>query len=346
MLTKEQLHELGKQDPELTEYLAANPFPGVPWDRLDILRQNSAAGAKQAEAAMGPTPDDLEEPIQVVKARDGFELQNRVVKPKKSPPGGSPLILTVHGGGFIMGNPVTQVPIGRALARLFGAVVVHLHYRLAPEYAFPTQQHDIIDNAKWFAANAASFGADPAKGFIIGGSSAGGQLSAITAQALADEGVTPKLTGLWQNITIVLAAEIVPEKYKEHWISRSDPNCENAIILSTKDTGAVDTHWKPDYHSPLFSPFNSKTALKGIPRTYFQVSGQDPLRDDSFVFEDALKEVGVETKLDVYPGLPHGFNSLLPNLKASTKWKLDLAKGLGWLLGREVTNEQLKVLAS
>ena len=244
-----------------------------------------------------------------------------------------------------MGNNVTQVPLARQLARLHNAVVVTLQYRFAPEFVFPKQQEDILDNVTWLATNAATIGADPTAGFVIGGSSAGGQLSAVVAQYLADEGFTPKITGLWQNITLVLAKEIVPEKYRQHWVSREDPNMQDSIILSTKDTGSVDALWKPDYYSRYFSPFNSKTPHKDVVRrAYFQVSGQDPLRDDSFVYEDALKEAGIATKLDVYPGLPHGFNSLLPTLKSSKTWKLDFYMGISWLLGKEITDEQLKYL--
>jgi acetyl esterase/lipase len=66
--------------------------------------------------------------------------------------------------------------------------------------------------------------------------------------------------------------------------------------------------YKPDPASPLFSPFLHPDGHAGLPPMYFQVCGMDPLRDEALIYEKVLREdYGVKTKLDVYPGLPHGF---------------------------------------
>jgi acetyl esterase/lipase len=58
----------------------------------------------------------------------------------------------------------------------------------------------------------------------------------------------------------------------------------------------------------------------------------DPLRDEAIIFERRLKQHGTKTKMDIYPGVPHGFWSFFPTMGLSTKFVQDTTKGMGWLL--------------
>lgn len=59
----------------------------------------------------------------------------------------------------------------------------------------------------------------------------------------------------------------------------------------------------------------------------------DPLRDEGLIYERELREeCGVKTRLDMYPGLPHGFWSFFPTLKSCQKLIDDTLKGVEWLL--------------
>lgn len=88
-----------------------------------------------------------------------------------------------------------------------------------------------------------------------------------------------------------------------------------------------------DTKNPLFSPLLFPTGTKGLPPSYFQVCGMDPLRDEALVFERIMREEdGIKTKVDVYPGQPHGFWTIAPKLKASQGFVEDSVKGAEWLL--------------
>ena len=59
----------------------------------------------------------------------------------------------------------------------------------------------------------------------------------------------------------------------------------------------------------------------------------DPLRDEALIYEQILREdYGVKTKVDLYPGLPHGFWSFFPKANFSKKLQEDNVKGISWLL--------------
>lgn len=101
--------------------------------------------------------------------RDGHQSETRVFKPDTPPSSGPRLIALLLGGGFAIGSNLQLVPIARALASIYSAIVVTLSYRRAPE-------HDTWDSAQWLAQRAPTeVGADLAAGFVLGGDISGAQ---------------------------------------------------------------------------------------------------------------------------------------------------------------------------
>jgi acetyl esterase/lipase len=237
-----------------------------------------------------------------------------------------------------------------------GITVLNADYRLAPEHRFPTAINDAYDVAKWVcqmfrllsiiptavlitrcfqaAANASSFGADPTKGFIISGSSAGGCLATVTTLRFRDEAHSPPITALHLMIPLLCYPPALPEEYKaeDYAITQNI----DAPILNKEGMKWTFDHYIPneqDRYGPLFSPFLWPTGFKGFPKTYFQIAGMDALRDQDLIFERKLRvDEGVETKVDIYQGVPHGFNSFVPKLKVSAKFVDDWKAGYEWLL--------------
>ncbi|KAL1624872.1 hypothetical protein SLS54_003596 [Diplodia seriata] len=189
------------------------------------------------------------------------------------------------------------------------------------------------------AANASSstIAADPAKGFILHGESAGGNMAVVLALLARDERLQPPLTGVSASIPSVLppgGGDQLPERFRAEYRSYEQNRDEPG--LNREAVGFLIGNYNPDMSSPLFAPFNWPTGHKGLPPFFIQVCGLDTLRDEALLYERLLRtECGVETKLVVYPGLPHSFWSFFPHLDVSRKAVGEVVEGFGWLLGKK-----------
>lgn len=127
--------------------------------------------------------------------------------------------------------------------------------------------------------------------------------------------------------------DATPEKYKSYHISR-EQNAENPV-MPTAAVNRMITLSAIDESSPLAFASLSKTPIADQPRSFFQVCGMDPLRDDGLIYHEMLSEAGVPTKIDFYRGCPHG-HEMMP-IPLAAKAVIDAIVGFGWLLGKDVS---------
>ncbi|TVY59632.1 AB hydrolase superfamily protein B1A11.02 [Lachnellula suecica] len=296
--TREELVSLATMDPALAALLKSKP-PLKPPELTEphTTRRENRTSILKAKWSLryipGPispvTEHDLKIPV-----RDGSEIIIRVYTPVAKKDGGSPLIVMYHEGGWGMGDLSDEEVNCRLFARDLGAVCVNVEYRLAPEHPFPTRINDAWDSLQWCAKHASELGAEPSRGFVVGGGSAGGNIAAVVAHMARDEQLEPPLTG--QFVFNLLPLSILAKTF-------------NLIGLN----GNVS--------SSLFVPFRYGKEERGhrdLPPAYFQVCGLDPLRDEALIYERVLREeAGVRTRLDVYRGLGHYFWTNFPGLEMS-----------------------------
>ena len=271
--------------------------------------------------------------------RDGHKNRTKIHKPTSKPAGGSPLIVLIYGGGFISGSEEQMTPWARAFVRQFGAVVVNIKYRLAPENKFPTSWHDAWDATKWIAENAKSLDADTSKGFVVGGVSAGGNLTAYLTRQAQDTPLAVPFTGQWLCVPSVMSEANCPEKYKELYLAFKH-NTEAPVLYSSA-LDQIGEHVGADESSPLRYPILGKTPLTGLPPAFIQSDGMDPLRDDALIYDEMLKEAGVKTRCNFYPGCPHAHFAFMPGVRPSNQAVADILQGMGWLLGKDVKLEDV-----
>lgn len=316
-------------------------MPTPAYDNLDLYKKMSLQRNEQTIKALGPpTPEVLQSEVHY-PTRDGTTIRGKLYRPSQLPEGGSPLVVLFHGGGFCIGIPESEEQSCRNFVQAYGAVCLSAAYRLAPEFPFPCGVLDAWDALRWAADNCHDLGADPSLGFVVGGTSAGANMAAVLAHLARDDGISHPLTGQYLAIPPVLQPTVVPDEFKEVYLSYEQNR--HAPVLPVAASEMFLNGYRPDdTDSKLWAIFNHPKGHHNLPPAVFHIDGLDPLRDEGLIYERVLRErYNVRTKLYVYPGLPHGHWAFFPSLKASTQFRKDQVEGMGWLLGKDPVSSGL-----
>ncbi|KAK6383095.1 hypothetical protein LTS17_003765 [Exophiala oligosperma] len=338
-------NKLDEPNTEFEEFIKRNPPPNIDWSNGPLCKLIGQAMVEEAARSHSIPPVGVKQVETTFRADDGTYLRTKIYQPADLlSDQGRPLIVLIHGGGFCIGVPENEEITARNVVQTHGAIAISIDYRHAPEYKFPYAVEDAWAGLRWAAKNAASYGADPTKGFIVGGSSAGGNLTAVLAHLARDKGLRPPLTGQYLAIPSVGTEEEIPAKYQDRL--KSYTKYADSPGLSVAAINSVLKMYQPDLKDGArFCIVNHPKGHAYLPPAYFQIAGADTLRDQGLVYETVLREeYGVPTKLDTYPGLPHGFWSAFPTLSASKAFRRDQVRGFGWLLNSEPRVERLQSL--
>src|SRR4029453_19376094 len=130
-----------------------------------------------------PVADD----VSIVDARypiDGGHRKVRLYRPPIEGP--LPVVVFLHGGGWIGGSLDMYDEPCATLARRVGALVVAPDYRLAPEHPFPAAVDDTVAALRWAADHISEYGGDPER-IVVAGESAGANPATVAARPLRDE---------------------------------------------------------------------------------------------------------------------------------------------------------------
>src|SRR4051794_3102099 len=208
-----------------------------------------------------------------------------------------PLLVYFHGGGWVEGSPATHEPSCLLLAHLAGVRMISVDYRLAPEHPFPAAADDALAAYVDVASRAAELGADPAR-LAVGGDSAGGNLAAVTAQAVRAE---PALPAPAFQLLIYPGLDMT----RKH---PSRLRCGEGFLLTEASMTWYEDQYVPDRGqradprvSPLLTP-----DLSGLPPAHIATALADPLRDEGEAYAARLREAGVRVALQRHPQI-HGF---------------------------------------
>jgi acetyl esterase/lipase len=170
-------------DPELQGLLSTMPdAPPLNEETLDMIRPYATLPAEAA--LVGRTVDRQEIPI---ASFDGTQIALTFLTPAGADlnAGDAPCVYWVHGGGMVMGDRCSQIDTPLDWLASFGAVVVSVDYRLAPDFSGMTLVEDCYAGLVWTEEHAGDLGIDPAK-LVIAGTSAGGGLAAAATLLARD----------------------------------------------------------------------------------------------------------------------------------------------------------------
>jgi len=230
----------------------------------------------------------------------------------------APLVVYLHGGGWVIGDLDTHDGVCRFLAAAAGAAVLSIDYRLAPEHPFPAAVEDAWAGFAWACANAAELGVDPTR-IAVAGDSAGGNLAAVVSLlAKAAGGLMPAMQLLIYPPTD--SAGDLPSRmlFRE------------GFLLTKNDMDTFERHYLPpgtDATDPRVSILLAPD-LSGLPPAYVATAGFDPLRDEGEAYALRMREAGVQVALRRHPGLIHSFANLTAVSRSSRGAMLEAAGAL------------------
>lgn len=257
----------------------------------DMGVEQARAIVRDVAAAFDLPPDPtVEVEAATISAPDGNAIPVRIYTPQAMDET-APLILYLHGGGWVTGDLDSYDSACRALATMSAMRLVSVGYRLAPEHPFPAAFDDALAVAQGIAA---------AQGMVLAGDSAGGNLAAAVALALA--GAESPVRGLLLFYPVLDCSRQSSSyaAFAEGYLLEAGDMAY--FIDCYVPNSAMRSDWRC---SPLLSD-----ALSTLPPTVIMGSGFDPLRDEARAFVTACRAAGVAIEDVEATGHIHGIVTL------------------------------------
>ena len=298
-------------DPDAAAALAAFPLD------LGALSDETLPAVRELMMAM-PVPElsDRVERTDHVVGADGATVR---VHRSIGATGALPCVYWMHGGGLVLGSNAGDDARFDRWCPQFGLVGASVEYRLAPETPYPGPLDDCYAGLKHVYDHADELGVDRDR-IGIGGASAGGGLAAGLALLARDRGEVPVAFQL-------LIYPMIDDRQVTSSSAWADPGWPPAA--NTYGWTAYLGGRKGGDDVPPYAAAARATDLRGLPPTLIAVGAIDGFSDEDIDYAVRLRHAGVPVELHVYPGAPHGFDALLPDLALSQRANRDIEDWLG-----------------
>lgn len=220
-------------------------------------------------------------------------------------------LVYLHGGAFLVGSP----RLFRYASRQFAAAGFDVFvpaYRLAPEHVFPAALEDVLRAYQALI--------DARRGpIVIAGDSAGGGLAVSLMLRLRQEGlplpVAAALFSPWTDLAAT-GASARENEARDAFFTRKQIQLGSRAVLGGGSA-----------KNPLASPVYAD--LSGLPPMLVHVGADEVLRDDSTRLVARARDAGVDARIEIWPGVPHGWPlmSFLPEARQSREKAIAFLKG-------------------
>jgi len=267
---------------------------------LDLANVDIPALRAAVNAAGWPTERTEMVSVENITVAGGAgDIPARLYRPRHGE--ALPLLVFLHGGGFVLCSLDTHDNFCRALAKAGDCAVLSVDYRLAPEHRFPAAYEDVQAGLEWAAANVTALGCDATR-LALAGDSAGGNLAAAAALH-----ASPEVRRVLRHLLLFYPA--------------SDPAAAGTSYETFPQTPFLSAemmrwYWRQYVGEPvnLTDPrvaLLRSPDLAGLPPTTIAMAEFDPLRSEVEAFSTALAEAGVDVEARRYDGVSHGFASMV-----------------------------------
>jgi acetyl esterase/lipase len=209
----------------------------------------------------------------------------------------APVALSMHGGGYVLGDFNMDDAAFEHWSPRLGIVGVSINYRLSPETPFPGALRDCLVAWHWIHANSDALALDPSRVGLVG-PSAGGGLAAAMAQKIRDQGGP-------QAAFQLLESPMLDDR------QRTPSSRMEGLAVWPREANQFgwQCYLGPAYdrEPPPYAVPGRTRDLANLPPTFIAVGGADGFRDEDIEYGLRLSQAGVPTELHVYPGAPHGY---------------------------------------
>ena len=263
--------------------MVLNEMAALSLPLMESMTVDEARAFYIAMSVNRPPGPDVGEIIDGTLPGASGDLAYRLYRPPT--PGPHPIVVYFHGGGWVVGDAISDDPLCRDLCLRSDAIFISPDYRHAPEYRFPAAVDDGAAAARWVADNAAAFGGISGQ-LAVCGWSAGGGIAAVVCRLARDTG-GPHIVG---------QALLTPP---------TDGDMARASYVENADGYGLTTalaRWCYDHYAdvadrrdPRFAPLNA-SDLSGLPPAIVVTAEFDPLRDEGDEYAAALDAAGVPTE--------------------------------------------------
>ncbi|UPK92274.1 hypothetical protein LCI18_003209 [Fusarium solani-melongenae] len=268
----------------------------------DIEGRRARYAAMQAPPPI--IPDDVIFEIVKIPTEDGYQLLVYHYKKRDAASLDKPsaAVLHAHGGGLITLTPEISIERLAHMVSDTGVQAFSVDYRLAPEHQYPTALNDCWTCLTWLHSNSRALRIDPARIAVMGESAGGGLAAALTLRA-RDVNLSPPIARQILSSPMLddRTNSEVPGAFKL-WDAEDNLTAWTAYLGTTP--GGEDT--------PVFAAPGRLKDAGGLPTLYLDTSQFDLFVAENLAYVQKFIEAGVEAECHLYPGLPHGFDGLVP----------------------------------
>jgi acetyl esterase len=236
------------------------------------------------------------------------DVRVRIIRPQ-GVSGMLPVILYMHGGGWILGNAATHDRLVRELAVGSGAALAFVEYPNSPEAQYPIALEQGYATAQWITRNGASKGLDASRMAVAGESVGGNMATALALMAKQQGDVSFVQQSLYYPVTDAAMDTASYEQFATgYYLSRTEmewfwnayaPNpARRADITASPNQASIE-------------------QVTGLPPTFLCVDEADVLRDEGEAYAAKLRAAGVPVTTVRYDGTIHDF--MLLNALSETR---------------------------
>jgi acetyl esterase/lipase len=222
-----------------------------------------------------------------------------------------PAVLSLHGGGMIVGSPQLELMTHGRIARELGAVVVAPDYRLAPESPFPAPLDDCMATLEWMREHAEELGI-AADRIAVAGASAGGGLAAAVAQRSHDEGIPLRAQGLAYPML------------DDRTVWNGDAEGRGRIVWTPESNRFAWTAYlgrEPRMSdAPAYAAPARRADLSGLPPAWIGVGDLDLFYVEDVAYAEQLRASGVPCELVIVPRMYHAADGFAPKSRLMDKF--------------------------